>query len=573
MSGASRMRVGRLTASIAVLALGLALLAVGPVASEQPALTTGTFSAKPADALRSASRPEEPPSHDADTPAEPADAKPEGGAAPASETPLPPLDPSGEPLPTALVPVSGVIDTALRTSVARRAGEAVDDGHRLVIFHITSDGGYLDDGLELSREIERIGRQARTVAYVDSKAYSAAAIAAFACQEIVMSPEASIGACTPFMGSPVGGVEPMEEEVRAKIEGTIIERLESLAAKNGYPAALLKAMVAMNTVVIEARNAKTGEVRYVEEQDLFSLGPLWRKGDDVVSGDEVLTVGADKARAYGIARHAAASVDRLYDLYPIEGRMAVYPVTWNETLVVWLNNMYFKALLVLVGLLGIYVELHTPGVGLPGAVGLTAFALVFASSFLAGRPEWLPMLMFVAGAALLAVELLVTPGFGVMGASGAMLVLASVILALPVSYMEPGSEGGVDWDALAQSLGITTGVIVLFAVTAIVLARYFPQMPVLKRLVLTGTLGMSGSSRAAAASQEQAARVGETGRTVTLLRPAGKARIGDRLADVMTDGEFLGPETPVRVVQVRGNRIVVSRDADKNDAASETESA
>jgi len=550
--GISPTRLGRITAGVGLLALGLALLAGGPTTSGQAAPATSPV----------------------ETPSAPqAGAKPERGAAP--EKPLPPPSPAGKPLRTALVPVSGVIDTVLRTSVARRASEAVADGYPLILFHITSNGGYLDDGLELSRDVERVGRKAHTVAYVDSQAYSAAAIAAFACREIVMSPEASIGACTPYMASPTG-VAPMEEEVRAKMEGVVIERLESLAAKNGYPPALLKAMVNMRTVVIEARNERSGEVRYVEEDDLFALGPDWQKGKTIVSGDEVLTVGADKALAYGIARHEAEYLDDLYDLYPIEGRMTVYPITWNETLVLWLNNMYFKALLVLVGLLGIYIELHTPGVGLPGAVGLVAFGLVFTASFLAGRPEWLPLLLFVVGAALLAVELFVTPGFGVMGTCGAVLILVGIILALPVSYRAPGAEGSVDWDALAHSLGMTTGVLVLFTVFAVVLARFLPQMPILKRLVLTGTVGSSGASRAAAAAQEQSARAGETGRTVTMLRPAGKARLGPRLVDVVTDGEFLGPETPIRVIQVRGNRIVVRRDtgpgAGPKAGAPETES-
>ncbi len=502
-------------------------------------------------------------------PPEPTDAAPPTATGPAD--PPPAQEPEG-PLPTARVPVSGIIDKALRTSVARRAADAADDGCRLLIFHITSGGGYLEDGLELSRDLQRLGRQVRTVAYVDAKAYSAAAIVAFSCQEIVMTPEASVGACTPYMGSPVGGVQPMEEEVRAKIEGTIVERLETLAEQHDYPKALLKAMVSMQTVVIEARNKTTGQVRYIEEEDLFALGPDWTKGKTVVSGDEVLTLGAEEARPYGIARHIVPRLDRLYDLYPIEDRIQVYPVTWSETFVSWLNNMYFKALLVLVGLLGIYVEMHTPGVGVPGAIGLAAFALLFTASFLAGRPEWLPVLLFVLGGALLVVELLVTPGFGVMGGLGVLLVLASIILVLPPSYTEPGSGGGVDWDALAHSLATTAGVIAVFIIAAVALARFLPQMPLLRRLVLAETTVSDGSSRAAAASQERTTRVGETGRTTTMLRPAGKARIADRLVDVVTDGEFLDAGTPVRVVQVRGNRIVVAPAPDETHE-SETESA
>ena len=42
-----------------------------------------------------------------------------------------------------------------------------------------------------------------------------------------------------------------------------------------------------------------------------------------------------------------------------------------------------------------------------------------------------------------------------------------------------------------------------------------------------------------------------------MASPAGKARFGNHLADVVTEGEFLKPETAVEVIAIRGNRIVV----------------
>ena len=480
----------------------------------------------------------------------------ENAAASAPDTPTPETEPPSERLLAARIPVSGMIDEALRTSVGRRAGEAVADGNRLLIFHITSNGGFLGDGLELSRQIERVARDGvRTVAYVDSKAYSAAAIAAFSCQKIVMSPEASVGACTPYAAIPLGGPQPMEEPVRAKMEGTIVERMESLAEKHGYPAALLKSMVTMATVVVEITNSGTGETKYIEEQDLFKFSGDWKKGKVIVSATEVLTVGSEKAKRYGLAQHVATNLNDLYDLYPIEGRIIAYPVTLNETMVVWLNNMYLKALLALIGLLGIYVELNTPGFGVPGLVGIVAFGILFAASFLAGEPGWLPPLLFLAGMAMLAVELLVTPGFGILGGAGLVLLVASIVLVLP--NLEGVPKRDFEWTDLHNSLALTAGVLVTFVVGAIVLAKILPRVPILGRLVLAPGTVSDGSSSGAAAAQEAGARVGDTGRTVSKLRPSGKARFGDRLVDVVAEGEFLDAGAAVRVARVRGNRIVV----------------
>ena len=474
--------------------------------------------------------------------------------------PLPAEEPAGAPAaapaPAAIIPVSGVIDETLVTSVSRRASEAVADGKRIVIFHITSDGGYLDAGLDLSRELERLGREGvRTIAYVDSRAYSAAAIAAVSCQEIVMSPEASLGACTPYAAVPLAGPQPLEPEVRAKLEGAVIERMESLAGKYGYPPAILKAMVKMSTTVIDIENKKTHEHRYVEEQDLFQYGTEWEKRGVVVPPDEVLTVGSEQAERYGLARHIAGRLDDLYDLYPIQGRIAVYPVTWSETLVTWMNNMWLKALLVLVGLLGLYVEMTTPGFGVPGTIGLVSFALVFVASFLAGRPDWLPPLLFAVGLAMLLVELFVTPGFGVLGTLGIVLLLAGVVLALSGFTGLPRRD--FEYAELVQALLATAGVLAAFAIGALLEGRYFPHVPVLGKLVLGSSAVSDGSSHAAAARQEEAARVGDVGRTHTKLRPAGKARFGRQVLDVVTEGDFLDADQSVRITRIQGNRIVV----------------
>ncbi len=463
--------------------------------------------------------------------------------------------PEPEPYSAALIPIAGVIDTALATSVERRLEEAVDDGHTLLVLHITSGGGFLDDGMEMSRAVERLGRRGtRTVAYVDAKAYSAAAILAFSCQEIVMTPESSIGACTPYMAGLSGPVE-MEDPVRAKMEGAVIERMETLADAHGYPKALLKAMVKMETVVVEITNTETDERRYIEEEDLFSHGPEWTRTETVDQADEVLTVGGEDAETYGIAAHTADRLDDLYDLYPLAERLDVYPVTASETVVAWLNSVYLKSLLVLVGLMGLYIELNTPGFGVPGAVGIGAFAMVFAASFLAGNPDWLPPGLFLLGLVMLGIEVFVTPGFGVLGSLGALAMLGAIVLGLAGFRYLP--ERSFEWDELVGALAMTGIVLIAFVAGAFVVGRFLPRMPLLGHIVLGESEVSDGSSRAAAARQESAARVGEVGRLATQLRPAGKARFGDRLVDVVTEGDLLEAGITVEVVRVRGNRIVV----------------
>jgi membrane-bound serine protease (ClpP class) len=56
--------------------------------------------------------------------------------------------------------------------------------------------------------------------------------------------------------------------------------------------------------------------------------------------------------------------------------------------------------------------------------------------------------------------------------------------------------------------------------------------------------------------------IGQHGRSITPLRPAGAALIGSRRLDVVTAGKFVDPNMAIKVIQVEGNRIVVEQVAD-----------
>ncbi len=47
------------------------------------------------------------------------------------------------------------------------------------------------------------------------------------------------------------------------------------------------------------------------------------------------------------------------------------------------------------------------------------------------------------------------------------------------------------------------------------------------------------------------------GMSVSVLRPSGKARFADHVVDVVTEGEFIAPETRIKVIQADGMRVVV----------------
>ncbi|MBV8609397.1 MAG: serine protease, partial [Singulisphaera sp.] len=166
------------------------------------------------------------------------------------------------------------------------------------------------------------------------------------------------------------------------------------------------------------------------------------------------------------------------------------------------------------------------------------------------------------GLVSLALELFVFPGFGVFGMSGILLILTSIVMASH-TFVWPTQE--YEYREMGYTLLQVTIAMAAVGAGAVILARYFPSLPLFNRLVLkpepwTGLVEDDPVAKPSAEGYESLAfLVGETGRTTTVLRPTGKARFGDLLIDVTADGFFIEPDSLVEVVDVQGSRVIVKR--------------
>ena len=97
----------------------------------------------------------------------------------------------------------------------------------------------------------------------------------------------------------------------------------------------------------------------------------------------------------------------------------------------------------------------------------------------------------------------------------------------------------------------------------IVARRWLPSTPFLRHVLLVPPAEESESLEFEADALE--ALVGLEGTTTTRLAPAGKARIGGVLRDVTSDGQLIEPGVAVRVVEVRGSRVLVRAQFDPPD--------
>lgn len=154
---------------------------------------------------------------------------------------------------------------------------------------------------------------------------------------------------------------------------------------------------------------------------------------------------------------------------------------------------------------------------------------------------WLYTLGLLAlGLALIAADILATPGLDLLGLMGVLALLAAVAYAY-------------------STLGLAAAV----AVTAVVLLSSLGLIRLLLRSrAWRQLIHPSQASRDQGFDSSvpgQAPLLGERGETLSPLRPSGRALLGLRRLDVVTEGDFIGPGEPVEVVAVAGNRVVVRR--------------
>ncbi len=152
--------------------------------------------------------------------------------------------------------------------------------------------------------------------------------------------------------------------------------------------------------------------------------------------------------------------------------------------------------------------------------------------------------LLVLGTILMAVEVLIIPGFGVVGVLGVGAMASACILA----YLQLGSE--------AAALSVLAGVVI----SGLLFWR-LPKTRTAKSMVL------SAAHKGHAADPSLAALQDARGVAISDLRPAGSASIDGRVVDVITDGDYVERGSAICVVAVKGPRVIVSlaTDSDNNE--------
>jgi membrane-bound serine protease (ClpP class) len=346
--------------------------------------------------------------------------------------------------------------------------------------------------------------------------------------------------------------------------------MAALAERNGHPVGLALAMVDTDVelwevlVDREIRALTLGELENLEKDTAVTV----ERRQVISAPGKLLALTSGEALRYGLAAGLAANRDELLSAAGIRGDIVESNLSLADSVISFLTSGPVQSILILLGLVMIFLEINTPGFGIPGIAAIVSFLVVFGTSALLGRVGSLELILFLAGLGLLAVELFVIPGFGVVGISGFLLIGVSLVFSMQ-DFIIPRFDW--EWALLGRNaLVVFTGLVA--AVTGIaVIALLGPKTKLFDRLTLktaitataSGFPVSSGSGEAPQAVTEEienyAALLGKTGVADSVLRPSGRAVFDDKVYTVEADGEFVDPGRGIRVTRVRGNRITVRR--------------
>jgi membrane-bound serine protease (ClpP class) len=379
-------------------------------------------------------------------------------------------------------------------------------------------------------------------------AWSAGVYLAISCKRLFMHPGTVIGAATP--------VQQSGEETPEKYVSAFREKFRARADQNGYPGTLAAAMVDRDLEVFEAR-VEEGR-RYLTRSEAEQLQSQGRR---VVLPEEpycpkgkLLTLTDRQAADAGMAQIAANRSELCSQAGLPSAIQSVLEPSWSESLAGILTTAVASTVLLAAGLLGLWIEMKTPGFGIPGVLGVLALALLFFGHHLAGLAEAPEILLFVVGVGLVAAEIFLWPGTLISAIAGIVCILAGLVLSFqPFSWPDP-ELAPWEVDILLSSVGRIAVALALSGAGMGLLLRFLPKLPVLRRLILQSEL--QGHSPFEEGGE---GLVGVRGSAVTPLRPGGKADLAGRVVDVVTEGEYVPRGGQVEVIRVEGVRVVVAR--------------
>jgi membrane-bound serine protease (ClpP class) len=447
--------------------------------------------------------------------------------------------------------ISGDVEPAMAAYVERMI-EMSDKPDAVLILKMDTFGGRVDAALNIVDILTRT-QHLKTIAFVTDKAISAGALIALACHSLYMKPHTTIGDCAPIIYDSSG-----PQMLGEKFQSPLRAKFRALAKKNGYPTLLAEAMVSSEKAVYEIIYI-SNDVQYMDQHTYNDLTD--KEKDEIkqkrtiVPENELLTMDDTEAHQLGFSKRTADNIhDILTDLSLADQSVIHIEESWSEQMVRWIYSV--SSILLLIGMAAMYMELKSPGFGVFGILGLIFLGIVFFAQYFVGLSDHLELILIAMAIILMGFEIFVFPGFGFSGISA----IGCIALALIFSFQDfviPSPK--MPWEGqlmMNNSIKVLGSAVVAWLLSIVLFRLILPKS---SQLVSGPYLDTNLADAHVTDQSTMRLDIGDTGIARTLLRPSGKMAIGKDIFDVVTQGEFIQQGSEVRVLNIKGTRIIVKQ--------------
>lgn len=407
------------------------------------------------------------------------------------------------------------IDPAAKRATNKTFELAEKKGASAIVIDMNTPGGTLGDADSIHEKI--INSKIPVYVLINPNAASAGALISLSCNKIYMTKAGRIGAATVVTGN--------AQELPDKYQS--------------YMRAMMRA-----SAELRGRNPDIAEQM---------VGMPVKQGDSIAI--KVLTLTRSEAEKVGYCDGRAETVEEVIEQEGfINYKIEKLHFTLIDKIINFLINPVIQGFLILIIIAGIYYELQTPGIGFPLAAAITAALLYFAPLYLEKIAASWEILVFLAGVGLMILEIFVIPGFGIAGISGIILMLSGLILSMVDNiYFDFRFTAG---EEVIRAILIVISSFIISIILIFTTGGQMIRSKPFQRLVLKSSLEKP-VFREEELTNQGSSLVNATGITLSPMRPSGKIKIGENVYDAITEGEFLGKNTPVIVIKDYGNKIIV----------------
>lgn len=402
------------------------------------------------------------------------------------------------------------IDKSAQRLITLGLEKADKAGADFVMIDLDTYGGAVDAADSIRSAILRYDKP--VAAYVNMQAASAGALISIACDSIYMKTGSSIGAAT--VVDQTGNVMP------DKYQSFMRGMMRSTAQATGRDPHIAESMT--------------------DTANVLSMTPT-----------EAIAVGYCEGVYETVDEVAQAMAgDKEFVVKSMEDDM-----TFLDRLIQLLLNPLLQSIFMMMIIGGIFVEIRTPGIGLPLVTAIIGALLYFAPGYLGHLVSYWEILLFVAGLILIGIEIFVLPGFGVAGITGIVAVVLSLAFAMVDNIELFNWDGTLNLQPIIQPLGI----VIISAAAAV-----FGSVWLVKKLYATRSFDhialrqeMKAEDGFTGVVSGLDSLVGETVTVFTDMRPGGKIKTADGriLEATLKFGGFASKGETLKVLSAEQGRV------------------